>query len=278
MANPITDMYFLAMVTLDGYLLAPPQERFSRSIDTYEDWCLLIPRTGSFAFAVSGGGQEVARLDDIVMCPPGGSLWRRMQAPTSFFHARFSTDLEPPIGRSRVEDHDRLRTDFAMLEAAQRHADMVAAHVVADIVLMLCRQRDAPEDELVRQATAYLRTHFASADLSLAHLAFALGISPAQLSRRFRAVHGVTPIAYLRTVRLRTAQRLLTESNDTLQVIAERCGFRSAFYFSRVFSRHTGESPSRYRHLPPKTPHSAGRKARESAAGPCRGCRSRPAG
>ncbi|MGW3957139.1 helix-turn-helix transcriptional regulator [Streptomyces sp. NPDC004752] len=237
------------MVTLDGYLLAPARDQFGRSLDTYDNWCLLVPRTGSFAFAVSDGGREVAHLDDIVVCPPGGSLWRQMQTPTSFFHARFSTDLEPPIGRSRVQDLDRLHTDLMMLETAQKHADVVAAHVVTDIILMMLRQRSSPEDGLMRQATAYILTHFASPELSLGHLASALEISPAQLSRRFRAVQGVTPIAYLRSVRLRKARHLLAETNDTLQVIAERCGYRSAFYFSRVFSRHTGESPSQYRHV-----------------------------
>lgn len=258
MENLITNMYFLAMVTLDGYLLASSQERFNRSIDTYGNWCLLVPRTGAFAFAISGGGQEVAGLADVVVCPPGGSLWRQMQTPTSFFHARFSTHLEPPIGRSRVQDLDRLQADLTMLETAREYADVVAAHVVTDIVLMMLHQRDADDDELVRKATAYIQTHFASPGLSLAHLAFALGLSPAQLSRRFRAVQGVTPIAYLRSVRLRNARRLLAETNDTLQVVAERCGFRSAFYFSRVFSRHTGEAPSQYRHARQEPPHRPG--------------------
>ncbi|MEV4539036.1 helix-turn-helix transcriptional regulator [Asanoa sp. NPDC049518] len=99
----------------------------------------------------------------------------------------------------------------------------------------------------MRQATAYILDHFARPDLSLRRLAALLGISPAQLSRRFRAVRGVTPVAYLRGVRLQKARELLAETDDTLQAIAERCGYRSAFYLSRVFSDRTGQSPSRYR-------------------------------
>ncbi|MEO3779814.1 AraC family transcriptional regulator [Micromonospora sp. B11E3] len=185
-----------------------------------------------------------------------------MQTPTSFFHARFSTELEPPIGRTRVPDVDRFRADLAMLEAAEAHPDLLAAHVVTDLILMMLRaHRGAPGDELVRQATALILDHFTSPDLSLGELAAALGISPTQLSRwpsgrrrtcrprrRFRAVRGVTPVAYLRGVRLRKARELLTETDATLQAIAERCGYRSAFYFSRVFSNHTGQSPSQYRH------------------------------
>ncbi|MEO3741927.1 helix-turn-helix transcriptional regulator [Plantactinospora sp. B5E13] len=249
MAIPAVRIYFFAMVRLDGYLLAPSRDQFSLSFDRYDDWCLLVPRTGSFTFEISGGPRGVSKHGDIVVCPPGGTLWRRMRTPTSFFHARFSTEVAPPIGRTRVLDVDRFRADLAMLEAAEAHPGLVAAHVVTDLILMMLRaRRDAPGDELVRRATVLILDHFTSPDLSLGDLAAALGISPTQLSRRFRAVRGVTPVAYLRTVRLQKARELLTETDDTLQAIAERCGYRSAFYLSRVFRNHTGQSPSQYRH------------------------------
>lgn len=241
-------MYFFAVLTLDGYLLAPRRASFDLAADTYETWCLLVPRSGAFAFEIPGVAQGVARFGDIVICPPGGTLRRTMQTPMSFFHARFSTDLEPPAGCRRVRDPDRLRADLKMLEATDGHADLVAAHVVTDLVLMtLHAYRDAPGDDLVERATAALHDHFTDPDLSLGGLATALGISPAQLSRRFKAVHGVTPVLYLGRLRIRKARELLAETDDTLQTVAERCGYRSAFYLSRVFSRHTGRSPSRFR-------------------------------
>lgn len=237
-------MYFLAMVRLDGYLVAPRRPGFSLSIDTYDNWCLLLPRSGSFDFEV-GDARGTARFGDIVVCPPGGTLWRRMRTPTSFFHARFTTDLEPPVGRTRIRDLDRLRSDLKLLES---NPDLVAAHVVADLILLMLRDRShAPEDQLVRSAATFLLDNFAAPDLSLGDLAAALGISAAQLSRRFRAARGVTPVGYLRNLRLQKARELLAETNDTLQVIAEQSGYRSAFYLSRVFTNHTGQSPSAYR-------------------------------
>ncbi|MEU0095986.1 AraC family transcriptional regulator [Kribbella sp. NPDC006257] len=240
-------MYFLSMLTMGGYLLAR-RAQFSLAVDSYDTWCLLLPRTGAFAFEVSGGSSGVAGFGDVVVCPPGGTLQRRMLRPMSFFHARFSTELEPPAGCTRLPDVGRLRADLAMLDCAEGHADLVAAHVVTDLILMMLRaHRDAPGDELVRRATAYLLEHFASPDLSLADLAAGLGISPAQLSRRFKAVQGITPVAYLRNLRLQKARELLTETDATLQSIAERSGYRSAFYLSRLFTHHTGYPPSHHR-------------------------------
>ena len=237
-------MYFLAMLMLDGYLLAPRRQQFSLTFDTYDNWCLLLPRSGSFTYEV-GDVRGVAKFGDIVVCPPGGTLWRRMTSPTSFFHARFRTDLEPPAGCSRVQDLARLRTDLSMLE---NHSDLVASHVVTDLILMMRRARQAaPGDQVVSRATTFLLDHFTAPDLSLGELAAELGISPSQLTRRFQAVHGVTPVAYLRSVRLQKARELLTETDETLQAIAVRSGYRSAFYLSRVFTNHTGQSPSAYR-------------------------------
>ncbi|MFI7067097.1 hypothetical protein ACIBL3_39290 [Kribbella sp. NPDC050124] len=47
-----------------------------------------------------------------------------MRTPLSLFHARFSTELELPIGGSRVPDPDRLRADLKMHEASDGHADV----------------------------------------------------------------------------------------------------------------------------------------------------------
>ncbi|MEU8143210.1 helix-turn-helix transcriptional regulator [Nonomuraea sp. NPDC048901] len=74
-----------------------------------------------------------------------------------------------------------------------------------------------------------------------------LGVSPSLLSRRFRDVRGVTSIQYLRGVRLQKARELLSGTDFTLQNIVEQCGYRSAFYLSRVFKASTGQSPSEYR-------------------------------
>ncbi|MFI5695822.1 helix-turn-helix domain-containing protein [Kribbella sp. NPDC051586] len=230
------------MLELDGYLLAPSRPQFSLPFDTYDTWCLLLPIAGSFDYGI-GDAQGTVKFGDIVVCPPGGTLHRRMRTRTSFFHARFTTELEPPPGRTRVRDLDRLRGNLALLGNSDT---AIATHVVTDLVLMLRRTR-LPQDPLVHSAMTYLQEHYASPDVSLTELAASLGISPSQLSRRFRTARGITPVSYLRDLRLQQARELLAETDQTLQVIAEHTGYRSAFYLSRVFSAQTGHSPSEYR-------------------------------
>lgn len=262
-------MHFLArraaamthpIVALDGSLFAVDRDRFSRTADAYEGWCLLAAHTGSFRVSIEGADDGRCEFGDVVIVPPHAVLHREMLTPSSFFWARFHTGLDLPAGRSRVADGARLAADLHRLRAAhlpadgRRHAlglDLVTTHLVADIILLLPAERGEAagrEDELVERAVAHLRRHFAAPDLSLARLARHLHLSPAQLTRRFRAARAVTPIAFLRSVRLQHAQRMLIETDDTLQVIAERTGYRSAYYLSRVFRAHIGQPPSEYRH------------------------------
>ncbi|GAA1621961.1 hypothetical protein GCM10009733_018200 [Nonomuraea maheshkhaliensis] len=236
---------------LDGYVVVPERPSFSLGSDTYESWSMLLPWTGAFCYEVDDvGGTRLsgeARFGDVVISPPGGTLRREMKEPTSFFFARFRTVLKPPIGGSSLQDVDRLRANLSLLESHEDlDDDMVTAHVVNDVLIAVHGKR-THEDALVREATAFILENFTSPDLSLGDLARMLGVSPSLLTRRFRDVRGVTPVAYLRGVRLRKARELLAGTDFTLQNIAEQCGYRSAFYFSRVFKKSTGRSPSGYR-------------------------------
>ncbi|MDF2723961.1 MAG: hypothetical protein K0Q59_3636, partial [Paenibacillus sp.] len=47
--------------------------------------------------------------------------------------------------------------------------------------------------------------------------------------------------------RLQKVCNLLTETDQTLEQIAEQCGFQTAYYLSRVFTKEMNTSPSRYR-------------------------------
>ena len=72
-------------------------------------------------------------------------------------------------------------------------------------------------------------------------------MSPAYFSTMFRKVTGQTYIAYLTEVRLQKAVELLNETDDKTYVIAQKVGYQEQNYFSYVFKKQFGVSPSRYR-------------------------------
>jgi AraC family transcriptional regulator len=85
--------------------------------------------------------------------------------------------------------------------------------------------------------------------LSLSTLAREVGIHPSHLARTFRR-HYRRPIGeYLRSLRIERASRELADGTGSISAISLRAGFYDQSHFTRVFRRHTGVTPARFRAL-----------------------------
>ncbi|MGW0229370.1 AraC family transcriptional regulator [Actinopolymorpha singaporensis] len=73
------------------------------------------------------------------------------------------------------------------------------------------------------------------------------GLSRAAFARRFAALVGQPPLAYLTWWRLTTAARLLRETDSSLHSVAQRVGYASEFAFANAFKREFGTAPGAYR-------------------------------
>jgi len=80
-------------------------------------------------------------------------------------------------------------------------------------------------------------------------LADAVPCSRAHLVRLFRAVMDVAPAQYITERRISRAAELLVYGEDSLEQIADACGYPNRYYFTRVFTQILGTSPARYRKM-----------------------------
>jgi AraC-like DNA-binding protein len=78
-------------------------------------------------------------------------------------------------------------------------------------------------------------------------LADEVSVSRATLARRFPAMVGDTPSAYLTRWRMDLASRRLRDTEEPIDMIARSVGYTSEYAFSRAFSRARGKPPGRYR-------------------------------
>ncbi len=78
-------------------------------------------------------------------------------------------------------------------------------------------------------------------------LARAVAQSRATFARRFSALVGESPLAYLTRWRMCLAAKLLTETTLSLEEIAPRVGYETAAAFSKAFRRTHGNAPGRFR-------------------------------
>ncbi|WP_438422810.1 helix-turn-helix transcriptional regulator [Aquimarina macrocephali] len=100
--------------------------------------------------------------------------------------------------------------------------------------------------KLISVTKEYLNDN-SSEDISLDIISRDIGISKYYLHRLFTEINGNTPLAYLTSIRLVKAKNRLRYSKDSVLQIAIECGFDNTSYFSNVFKKHTGFSPSQYR-------------------------------
>lgn len=99
---------------------------------------------------------------------------------------------------------------------------------------------------LVKRALAYLHQHYAQ-PLSRAEIARAIGVSGNYLSEIFGRELGLSPWEYLNRYRIKRAKDLLRQTDKSVTAIAFEVGFDDPAYFSRVFRKWVGTSPSQYR-------------------------------
>lgn len=100
--------------------------------------------------------------------------------------------------------------------------------------------------DVVDKAAEYISNNYTS-QITVDDVAASAGVSRSWLYRGFQRRFGKSPLAYLEDLRLQYAQQLLTGTALRVSEIAYSVGYLDALYFSKVFSRRTGLSPTAYR-------------------------------
>ena len=84
-------------------------------------------------------------------------------------------------------------------------------------------------------------------DLNVGRLAKSLNVERSYLYRMFMEHTGISPQEYLTEVRMERACELLSGSELSVQAVACSVGYKDALYFSRLFRKRKGITPSGYR-------------------------------
>lgn len=109
------------------------------------------------------------------------------------------------------------------------------------------QQSEQHPDEAISLVQAWLQQNITQ-QASLAQLAALVDLSPRQLNRRFQAAVGQTPNQYLQKARCALASDLLKNTNLSITEVAATVGYNDAGYFTKLFNRYAGQTPSDYRH------------------------------
>lgn len=104
----------------------------------------------------------------------------------------------------------------------------------------------AAQNKLFEHAVRFIHGHL-SEPLSLEIIAEHLHISASHLSRTFKKVCGESLTEYINHVRIEKAKEYLLRQDILAYEAADLVGYHDATYFSSIFKKYTGVSPTEYR-------------------------------
>ncbi|MDO4275715.1 MAG: response regulator [Eubacteriales bacterium] len=130
-------------------------------------------------------------------------------------------------------------------------AEVLFRHIfntISTVYERVINQRKMQVQKPVNQAKEYIDHHYGET-LSLDIVGSVIGLNPAYLSSLFKKETGMSFADYIVTVRIKEAQKLLLQTEDSLSDIAEKVGYNDPKYFSKTFKKEVGMKPSDYRKL-----------------------------
>lgn len=123
------------------------------------------------------------------------------------------------------------------------------AHMILSLTLYHATNRSLTDDrniQLIEQARAMLRENYLK-EITPQQVAGHINMSYSWFRKMFKEYTDVSPAQYVTKLKLQTARTLLLNSNMNIKQIAYYLNYEDALYFSTLFKKHTGYSPSIYR-------------------------------
>lgn len=102
------------------------------------------------------------------------------------------------------------------------------------------------QDELIERVRSFIDEHMSDDTITIPDIAQAMGMSRASFFARFKQLTDISPQDYLTHYRIEHAKRLLSRGDLTIAECAYKSGFSDPKYFSRVFKKTEGISPSAF--------------------------------
>ncbi len=123
----------------------------------------------------------------------------------------------------------------------------VLDEIVAKSQKEIPAENDGEYRDVIYRIFSFVEEHFSEEDLSLTKVAEHIGLSPNHLSKVFKDETGQSFTKYLTDYRINVAKKMLDSSKKRSSEIAELVGYPDPHYFSSVFKKQTGLTPSQYR-------------------------------
>ncbi len=245
-----------------GYMFNPSRGRVLR------EYQLLYIVNGKGIFSNAGGNHEVIK-GSVILLRPGE--WHTYKPVREIGWTEYFIGFNGKMAEKAIDmmfDKDETVFNIGLnreLVNLYQHAIDVAAtdrpaaqqllcgmvlHMLGMVNFTVRNESVATDrlDEIIEQAKAIMQEHVLQ-NIDLEKLADQLNISYSWFRKIFRDYTGHPPAKYFMLVKLRHAQYLLANTQESIKEIAFSLGFKSTEHFYTTFKRVTGYTPNIYRKL-----------------------------
>ncbi len=238
-------------------------------LDERFNWEVYVVAEGEMAPVFADGRNVPLESAYVWIMPPGMVYgWRSGPQPPRRYVIHFTTipktlhqvvDECGYFGRKLVDDEiDQIDKIYKRLE---KHAmsfaplsELKVEKAGIDLALLLLTgvklsssvPLDKIDEERIESVLVWYREHMSECP-TIDAVAAVINLSSGHLRRTFQRVRGCSPHVAFMQMRLDRAKELLSTTSQDLFQIARQCGFRSDSDFCRVFSKHCGISPHKWR-------------------------------
>ncbi len=162
-----------------------------------------------------------------------------------------NTKLRDAARRAKVHPYyiDELSRSFAInIENTNNTIQLqnLATNMLRKYAMLVNNHSTKDYSSLVAKCTDHINLNYRK-KISLEIMADYCNVTPGYLSAQFHKETGMTLTEYIHSVRIKRSTMLLNSTSNSIQAIAEQCGFPDSNYFTRVFKKVKGMSPNEYR-------------------------------
>lgn len=186
---------------------------------------------------------------------PWELLWVHFHGSTSSTYYAHYASQHPPVSKNFQGNaiQEALHTLLKCNENQDIYTEIHSSKLIMDMLTLFLlkntQKSDALNPELItklKNIKSYLDNHFTE-KIVLNYLAQHFFISKYHLCHSFKSYYGMTINQYIMSLRLNMVKRLLRFSENTIQEIAQICGFYDSSYLNRCFKATEGISLNEYR-------------------------------
>ncbi|MBQ8817484.1 MAG: AraC family transcriptional regulator [Clostridia bacterium] len=232
-----------------------------------KDYQLLYVASGKAHFFVDGSMRNVSKGSMVLFRPDEAQMYYyySQDLPEVYWVHFTGSQVEELLARYGLPDRENvfeagsspdyqrlLRQMIQELQLRRVNFEEMLAMLLRHIFLLInryfCEGQKASNSVIdeIEKATDFFNENY-NRRISVEQYARDCHMSACWFIKTFKEITKMTPMQYIVSLRITNAMNLLDNTNYSISRIASAVGYDNALYFSRLFHKHTGLSPSEYK-------------------------------